>query len=69
MMALQTQFALTAFTLASRYRRLNMAIEKAFSLSKSNLLEAFHIVIEQKCDHACLSLYCIFRKGHENGQG
>lgn len=34
MMGLQTQFAQTAFSLARRYRRLNMAIESAFSLSE-----------------------------------
>lgn len=34
MMGVQTQFAQTAFSLARRYRRLNMAIESAFSLRK-----------------------------------
>lgn len=52
MMALQTQFAQTAFSLAIRYRRLNMAIESAFSLSKSNLFEAFRTIIMQKLNDA-----------------
>lgn len=34
MMGIQTQFAYTAFNLAKRYRRLNMAIESAFASSE-----------------------------------
>lgn len=38
MMGIQSQFAQTAFSLAKRYQRLNMAIESAFSLSKSKYI-------------------------------